>query len=79
MSLHEIAVYSRRSRSDIAHFPCRIGEALLSVDCSVQAASDIFSPVSGKVLEINHKLDEEPQLVSTRVSLFVVPDAMWIT
>jgi len=31
---------------------------------SVKAASDIFSPVSGKVTEVNLKLEEEPALIN---------------
>lgn len=32
---------------------------------SVKAASDIYSPISGEVLEINEALEEEPQLVNS--------------
>lgn len=32
---------------------------------SVKAASDIFSPVSGKILEINEDLEEAPTLVNS--------------
>ncbi|MFT6029771.1 MAG: glycine cleavage system H protein [Oleiphilaceae bacterium] len=32
---------------------------------SVKAASDIFSPVSGTVLEINEALEESPELVNS--------------
>ena len=31
---------------------------------SVKAASDIFSPMSGKVLEVNHTLDENPGIIN---------------
>ncbi len=31
---------------------------------SVKAASDIFTPVSGKVVEVNKRLEEEPELVN---------------
>ncbi|MGF7159724.1 glycine cleavage system H protein [Rhodoligotrophos appendicifer] len=32
---------------------------------SVKAASDIFSPVSGEVIEVNAKLEGEPSLVNS--------------
>ena len=31
---------------------------------SIKAASDIYSPVSGKVLEINEKLSDEPEALN---------------
>ena len=31
---------------------------------SVKAASDIFSPLSGKVVEVNDELEEQPELVN---------------
>jgi glycine cleavage system H protein len=31
---------------------------------SVKAASDLFSPVSGVVTEVNEKLEEEPELIN---------------
>jgi glycine cleavage system H protein len=32
---------------------------------AVKTVSDMYAPVSGKVLEINKKLNDEPQLVNT--------------
>ncbi len=32
---------------------------------SVKAASDIYSPVSGEVVEVNHDLESNPALVNT--------------
>jgi glycine cleavage system H protein len=32
---------------------------------SVKAASDIYSPVSGEVVEVNHELESNPALVNT--------------
>ncbi len=32
---------------------------------SVKAASDIFAPVSGEVVEVNHELENEPARVNT--------------
>ncbi len=31
---------------------------------SVKAASDIFAPISGEVIEVNEALDDEPELVN---------------
>jgi glycine cleavage system H protein len=31
---------------------------------SVKAASDLFSPVSGEVVEVNERLEDEPELVN---------------
>lgn len=39
------------------------GDVLCAIE-SVKAASDIFAPMSGKVVEVNQKLDTEPQLVN---------------
>lgn len=39
------------------------GEEFGAVE-SVKAASDLISPVSGVVLEVNDKLDDEPELVN---------------
>jgi glycine cleavage system H protein len=39
-------------------------EALCSIE-SVKAASDIYCPLSGKVLETNAALDTEPQVINT--------------
>ncbi|MBI3602288.1 MAG: glycine cleavage system protein GcvH [Candidatus Omnitrophica bacterium] len=38
-------------------------EQFVSVE-SVKAASDIFSPMSGKVIEVNQKLEDNPALVN---------------
>lgn len=32
---------------------------------SVKAASDVFAPVSGEVIEVNHELENEPARVNT--------------
>jgi glycine cleavage system H protein len=40
------------------------GKAAAVVE-SVKAASDIYSPVSGEVVEINHELESNPALVNT--------------
>lgn len=40
---------------------------------SVKAASDIYAPVSGKVLQVNDKLEDAPELVNQGAE-----DAGWI-
>lgn len=47
------------------------GEEFGAVE-SVKAASDLISPVSGEVVEINEALDDEPELVNAD------PYANWI-
>ncbi|SKA90094.1 glycine cleavage system H protein [Thiothrix eikelboomii] len=32
---------------------------------SVKAASDIYAPIGGEVFEVNHELDDSPELVNT--------------
>ena len=39
------------------------GEEFGAVE-SVKAASDLFAPVSGKVIEINEALDDQPELIN---------------
>lgn len=41
----------------------RQSEILCSIE-SVKAASDIYAPLSGKVLEVNITLDNEPEIVN---------------
>ena len=36
----------------------------MAVAESVKAASDIYAPISGKIVEINDKLEESPELVN---------------
>ncbi len=42
----------------------KIGAVLCSIE-SVKAASEIFAPVSGKIVESNQKLNSEPQIVNS--------------
>lgn len=39
------------------------GEEVMSLE-SVKAASDIFSPISGEIVEINEDLEDSPELVN---------------
>ncbi|RKX56113.1 MAG: glycine cleavage system protein GcvH [Thermotoga sp.] len=39
------------------------GDTIISVE-SVKAASDVYAPVSGKVIEINETLKEKPELIN---------------
>lgn len=40
------------------------GEVVGNIE-SVKAVSEIYSPVSGEVVDVNHSLEEEPELVNT--------------
>lgn len=40
-----------------------VGDALGSVE-SVKAASDIFAPISGTVMAVNHSLEDDPSLLN---------------
>jgi glycine cleavage system H protein len=42
----------------------RMGDAVAVVD-SVKAASDVYVPVAGSVIETNAALEDEPELVNT--------------
>jgi glycine cleavage system H protein len=39
------------------------GESFITVE-SVKAVSDVYAPVSGKVIEVNRKLESEPELLN---------------
>jgi glycine cleavage system H protein len=39
------------------------GDALCAVE-SVKSASDVYSPVSGKVIEVNTELDANPEIIN---------------
>ncbi len=43
---------------------CAAGDSIAVVE-SVKAASDVYSPVSGEVVEVNEELDAEPGTVNT--------------
>ena len=40
------------------------GQSIANVE-SVKAVSDIYAPVSGKVVEINQKLSDQPELINS--------------
>jgi len=42
----------------------KAGDLLTSIE-SVKAASDVYTPVSGKVLEVNHEVTAKPELINT--------------
>ena len=39
------------------------GEVVASIE-SVKAAADVYAPLSGKIVEVNEKLDTEPELLN---------------
>jgi len=40
-----------------------VGDSIATIE-SVQASSEVFSPISGTIVAVNHKLDEDPGIVS---------------
>ena len=40
-----------------------VGDSIATIE-SVQASSEVFSPVSGTIYAVNHKLDDDPGIVS---------------
>jgi len=40
------------------------GETICSVE-SVKAASDVYAPLSGKILEVNEELDAAPETINS--------------
>jgi glycine cleavage system H protein len=57
--LHEIVMVELPS----AGTTIKAGDTFGTVD-SVKATSELFSPVSGEVVEVNEKLEEAPELVN---------------
>ena len=57
--LHEIVMVELPSVGSTV----KTGEVFGTVD-SVKATSDLFSPISGEVVEINDQLEEAPELVN---------------
>ena len=65
-----ITDYAQDSLSDVVFVELpEIGAAFskndsIAVAESVKAASDIYAPISGKIVSINEKLEESPELVN---------------
>ena len=65
-----ITDYAQESLSDVVYVELpAVGDTLKRGDVfgvveSVKAASDLYMPVSGEVVEINEKLDDQPELVN---------------
>ena len=66
-----ITNYAQESLGDIVFIELpEIGRLVKSGDQigfveSVKAASDLFSPVSGEIIEVNYELQNSPQLLNT--------------
>jgi glycine cleavage system H protein len=65
-----ITDYAQKSLSDIVFVELpqvgkevKSGEVVCVVE-SVKAVSDVFSPVSGKIIDVNKKLESEPSLIN---------------
>ena len=65
-----ITDYAQDSLSDVVFVELpEVGEPfnrgdVMAVAESVKAASDIYAPISGKIVSINEKLEESPELVN---------------
>ena len=65
-----ITDYAQDSLSDVVFVELpEVGEQfargdVMAVAESVKAASDIYAPISGKIVSINEKLEESPDLVN---------------
>ncbi len=65
-----ISDFAQKEISDIVFIELpKVGRAVKQKEScmvieSVKAAFDIYSPVSGKITEVNTKLDKEPQIVN---------------
>ena len=65
-----ITDYAQDSLSDVVFVELpEVGEQftrgdVMAVAESVKAASDIYAPISGKIISINEKLEESPELVN---------------
>ena len=65
-----ITDYAQTSLSDVVFVELpEVGDLfakgdVLAVAESVKAASDIYAPISGKIIAVNEKLEESPELVN---------------
>ena len=65
-----ITDYAQDSLSDVVFVELpNVGDEyqrgeVMAVAESVKAASDIYAPISGKILAVNEKLEESPELVN---------------
>jgi glycine cleavage system H protein len=66
-----ITDYAQQQLGDVVHIdlPELETEVVASASCatveSVKAASDIYAPLSGKVVEVNETLNEDPAIVNS--------------
>ena len=65
-----ISDYAQESLGDVVYIELpEVGQIVsAATECcsieSVKAASDIYAPVSGEIVEINENLDDEPELLN---------------
>ena len=66
-----ITAYAQEQLGDITFVELpEVGKSVKQFDeiCSIEsikAASDVYAPLSGKVVEVNKKLDSSPQLINS--------------
>jgi glycine cleavage system H protein len=65
-----ITYHAQKELTDIVYVELpKVGDAIkkdgeIGVVESIKAVSEIYSPVSGKVVEVNNKLEESPELIN---------------
>lgn len=66
-----ITDYAQKSLSDVVYVDLpevgkevKKGDVVCTIE-SVKAVSDVFSPLTGRVIDVNHRLKEEPSLINT--------------
>ena len=65
-----ITDYAQEQLTDIVYVELpEIGEKvkqweIVAVLESVKSVSDVYAPVSGEVIEVNHRLDDQPDLIN---------------
>ncbi len=65
-----ITEYAQKELGEIVYVEVReIGETVekgeeIGVIESVKAASDVYAPVSGEIIEVNEELEEDPEMIN---------------
>ncbi|AEH51925.1 glycine cleavage system protein GcvH [Pseudothermotoga thermarum] len=65
-----ISVYAQEKLGDVVYVDLpkvgkevKKGEVVLTIE-SVKAAGEVYAPVSGKIVEVNEKLNNQPELIN---------------
>ncbi|KAL7751284.1 glycine cleavage system H-protein subunit [Sorochytrium milnesiophthora] len=61
-----ISDYAAKALGDVVYVELpTVGNTVEQQGTSVKAASDIYAPVSGEIIEVNEQLDSEPSLINS--------------